>query len=460
MKTKGLLLTTTIFFLSSINLSAYDFETLKKAMYQNNPELLVLAEEYRRSELDVKDAYGGIGPTIDMQMGGTYMLNPPIDPVYINVDDIINSVQWPQSFKPLATGQQLKVYDGMEKTFYSIQFSLTQPLFTWGKIKNSISLYKQLSQIKLTQLESKQLQLETELETRLISLKYLERIVKIIEEEKKYAERLVQVSEAAEKNGMLLHQDVVESRIKAKELEIAEADLQEQILNQFLELERSTGIEDLSFDTLEFELDEEKIISIIHEDKNKLEEDALSGKRLPIKLITQYKEMSTSAEKISKGDIYWKPDVALKISGGYGGPRFPLFEPNWLRKDDYSLNFTVGIKTTIWDGGKKLRNISKRISESKTADIKQMDARSEIRKTFNEQWNLCEVCSMKIEYQDLKIESCDAKIKQKEIVYETGYGSETDVLSAKIEKCNEMIEKEKQSLSRTAACMTLKYLCK
>ncbi len=429
-------------------------------MFQNNPELLQLQEEYRRSELDVKDAWAGLGPTVDLQVSGTYMLNPPVDAIYLNVDDVVNSIQWPASSRSSSNGQYVKIYDGMENTLYSVQFTLTQPLFTWGKLGNAIELYTQISKIKLTQLESKQQQLETELETRLVSLKYLQRINEIIEEEKAYAERLVKVSEDAEKSGMLLHQDVVDARIQAKELEIAQLDLQEQINNQFLELQRSTGIEDLDFDSLDFVLDEENLLTVLSEDKAVMEEIALGGDRLSIKLITQLKEMNKTAEKIAKGAVNWKPDVALQATGGYGGSRFPLLEPNWRRKNDYTANLSIGIKTTIWDGGKKVRDVSRRISESKTADINQLDARSTIKKTLNEQWNQAQVCSMKIEYQDLKIEASEAKIKQKETIYQTGYGSETDVLSAKIEKCNQMIEKEKQSLSRAAACMTIKYLCK
>lgn len=429
-------------------------------MFQNNPELLTLQEEYRRSELDVKDARAGLGPTIDMQVSGTYMLNPPVDAIYLNVDDILNSVQWPSGGKPVSSGQYVKIYDGMENTLYTVQFTLTQPLFTWGKLENAIVLYKQVAQIKRTQLESKQQQLETELKTRLISLKYLQRINEIIEEEKVYADRLVKVSEDAEKSGMLLHQDVVDARIQAKELEIAQLDLQEQITNQLLELQRSTGIEDLCFDLLDFELDESEVLEIMQQDKAELEKMALSGNQLSIKLITQLKEMNKTAEKIAKGAVNWKPDVALQATGGYGGSRVPLFEPNWRRKDDYTMNFSVGVKTTIWDGGKKVRDVSRRISETKTADINQLDARSTIKKTLNEQWNLAEVCTMKIEYQDLKIEASDSKIKQKETVYATGYGSETDVLSAKIERCNQMIEREKQALTRATACMTIGYLCK
>ena len=305
MKIKNVLFNAIILILTS-NAFSYDLETLKAAMSQNNPELLTLQEEYKRSELDVKDAYGSLGPTVDLQLSGTYMVNPPIDAVYVNVDDIVNSVQWPSVYQPASTGQYVKVYDGMENTLYGIQFSLIQPLFTWGKLANAIALYKQLSQIKLTQLELKKQQLETELETRLISLKYLQRINDILDEEKTYIDRLIEVSEIAEKAGMLLHQEVVDARIQGKELELAQVDVKEQITNQLLELQRSTGIEDLTLENLDFEIDEEQIQSIIHQDKNKVEEEILNGKQLSIKLVTQFKEMNGTAEKIAKGAVYWE----------------------------------------------------------------------------------------------------------------------------------------------------------
>lgn len=440
--------------------NTYNFSDLYSSMLANNPELLNLTEEYERSKLDVKDAYAGLGPTIDLQVSGTYMPNPPVDSIYVNVDDIINSIQWPGGVKPAGTGQYVKVFDGMENTLYNFQLSMTQPIFTWGKLKNAIDLYKQVSEIKKTQIDSKQQQLETELRTRLISLYYLNKINQIIEEEKQYVERLVEVSENAEKSGMLLHQDVVDARIQAKELEIAQQDLQEQINNQLLELVRSTGIDDLTCNTIDFDFSEEEVVSVIQENREEMLEKALSGSQLTIKLLTQLKEVSNTSTKIAKGFENWKPDVALQASATYGGSRVPLFEPNWQRKDDYSINISVGLKTTIWDGGKRLRDVSRKISESKTADINQLDARSSIRKTFNEQWNTAEVCTMKMEYQDLKIEACDSKIAQKETVFKTGYGSETDVLSAKIDRCNQQIEKEKQALTRAAACMTIGHLCK
>ena len=441
---------------------SYTLDTLLSATTQNHPELLKLQEEYKRSLLDVQDAWWSLGPTVDLQASGTYMVNPPIGAMYVNTDDIINAIQW-NGQKPRNSGQRIKIYDGMENTLYNFQLDVTQPIFTWGKITNAIKLYRQVSNIKLSQITQQTGQLETELKTRLLALYYLNRILEIMEEEQAYADRMVETSENAEKAGMVIHQDVVDAKIQAKELEIAKQDVIEKINDQLLELNRITGLSDLTFEDINYDFVPgltESFDALLATDQAEVEALVLSGNQSSIKMLTQLEEVSETAEKIARGYENWKPDLALQVSGGYSGSRFPLFEPNWRRKDDYSINISVGIKTTIWDGGKKVRDVSRKASEKESAEINKNDARSTISKTFNSQWNAAQVCTMKIEYQDLKIESAAAKIEQKQMMYESGYGSETDLLSAKIERCNAQIEKEQQTLARATACLTIEYLKK
>lgn len=463
-KKRLILISLQIIFLGTISVNrnslfAYTFEELKNAMISNNPEILKLEQEYVKSNLDYKDAVAGFFPTIDLQVSGTYMVNPPVDAFYLNVDEILNSISWPSGIKPQTGNQYVKVFDGMENTLYQFQLTMTQPIFTWGKITNATKLYKQISQIKQTQIFSKQEELQIELESRLTALFYIEKILQILEEEKEYTERLVQVCEDAKKSGMLLEQDVLEAKIQAKQIDIAQQDLTEQLKQQILELERSTGIPDLTVQNIEFDYDEESLLENLKNDRTELEERALSSEKLSIKMLTQLKEVNQTAEKIAKASVNWKPDFALQVSAGYGGSRFPLVEPNWLRKDDYSANISIGLKTTVWDGGKKVRDVSRKISETTTAEIQKLDACATIKKTLSEQFNAADVCTMKIEYQELKIQTSLSKISQAETVFKTGYGSETDVLNAKIECCNEKIEKEKQALNRATSCLKIKYLC-
>jgi outer membrane protein TolC len=436
----------------------YSYEDLKSELFKNNPQLLSLQEEYFRSTLDVKDAWASLGPTIDLQLSGTYMLNPPVDPIYLNVDELFGAIQWPNGIKPNGQGQYVKIYDGMENTMYNIQLSLMQPLFTWGKIGNSIKLYKQISGVKELQLLSTQEQLENELKIRLVTLCRLYEIIDLIEKAETFTNRMVEFSENAEKSGMMIHQDVVDAKVQAKQLEISKQEVNEQIKNQLLEIQKITGLQNLNRNQIDFSVDENEILSVMALNRTEVLENATSSQQKSIKMLSQLESINVLAEKIAKGSVNWKPDVALQVTGGYGGSRVPLFEPNWRRKDDFSLNISVGIKTTIWDGGKKVRDVSRKISETKTARINQTDARAQITQTLNAQWNTVDLCTLKIDYQNLKIESAEAKIKLKENEYQNGYGTEADVLNAKIDLCNQKIEKVKQTLSRDVACMTISFL--
>ncbi len=436
----------------------YSAADLRRFMSENNTDIRKAKEEYDRSLLDTADARAGLGPKIDLQVSGIYMINPPIGRISANVDDIINAIQWPSGYKPSSTGQYVTLYDGMENTLYNFQLTMQQPLYTWGKLTNAVKLYQAVSEVKELQLLSRRRQLNTELETRLMSLWYLAQISRILTEEKTYADRMVVCSEQAEKAGMLLHQDVIEARIQAKELDIAAEDVEEQVKNQYLALRKMTGRDDVSGASVVYKFDEKTVADVMALDRGSVELNALSQAQDSIRMLSLLKNVSDIATTIAKDSVYWKPDIGLEISMGYGGSRVPLFEENWLRKDDYSLNFSLGVKTTVWDGGRKMRDVTRRLSESATASITEDEAHAAIRQTLQEQWNTADVCTMRVEYQDLKIETAESKIKQQDAVFQSGYGSETDLLKAKIDWCNARIEKIRQQLSRAAACLTIQYL--
>ena len=257
-----------LFLISAIigNVFSYTLEELQNSMEINNPDIRSAREEYNRSLLDYKDALAGFGPKIDLMLSGTYMVKPPVGSFSVNVDDMLSAIEWPAGMKPSSSGQYLKLYDGMENTLYSFQLSLEQPVFTWGKLHQAACLYKEVSVIQEIKLLNTQKKLATELETRMLSLEYLKRISSKLEEEQVYADEMISFSEDAEKSGMLLHQDVVEARIKAKELEIALQGVNEQITNQILELQRMTGIQELDISQLQYEIDEEALSQYINLD--------------------------------------------------------------------------------------------------------------------------------------------------------------------------------------------------
>jgi len=259
---------------------------------------------------------------------------------------------------------------------------------------------------------------------------------------------------------MMLAQDVLEAKVQAKQLEITKYELSEEIKNQFLEIESLTGLKNLSKEQIDFKIDEEEMLAVMKLNPDEVLAKATSTNQENIQMLHQLESINSLAEKIAKGSVNWKPDVALQISGGYGGSRVPFIEQNWLLKDDFSFNLSLGIKATVWDGGKKLRDVSRKMSEVNTAKINTEDAKLTISKTLDSQWNTIDLATLKIDYQDLIIASLESKIKLKENEFQNGYSSEADVLSVKIECLAEKIEKVQQQLTRDIACITISLLSK
>lgn len=444
---------------SQETVNSYTIDELSNQLKINNSELKILNQEYQQSLIDVKNAKAGLGPTIDLTVSGTYFLNPPIDSIVLNVDDILNSITWPDSMDIKPTGQYLTLYDGMENTFYSFQLDVTQPIYTWGKLKNAIKLYEKVSEIKQLQILSKEKQLQTELNTRIVSLFYLSQIETLLNTQDEYANRLVKISEDAQKNGILLEQDVLEAKISAQQINITQQEIKEQFFNLLLSIQKMTGNQNLELTNINFTPNENIFYEFANRNRDELFSKALNTTQDTFLILENLEQISQYTTKIAQASVYWKPDFALKLSLGYGGSRFPFLEKDWFRQNDYTTNFTLALKTTVWDGGKKINEIKKSKSKEEIADVNYDDAVLSIKQKLQEQFNVIDLALSKIEYQKLKLQTLDSKIKQQEQLFNSGYGSEKDLLQAKIDRNTAEIELVQNKLSLAGACSTAAFIC-
>lgn len=454
-----ILINFSIILFSQETVNSYTIDELSNQLKINNSELKILNQEYQQSLIDVKNAKAGLGPTIDLTVSGTYFLNPPIDSIVLNVDDILNSITWPDSMDIKPSGQYLTLYDGMENTFYSFQLDVTQPIYTWGKLKNAIKLYEKVSEIKQLQISSKEKQLQTELNTRIVSLFYLSQIETLLNTQDEYANRLVKISEDAQKNGILLVQDVLEAKISAQQINITQQEIKEQFFNLLLSIQKMTGNQNLELANINFTPNENIFYEFANRNRDELFSKALNSTQDTFLILENLEQISQYTTKIAQASVYWKPDFALKLSLGYGGSRFPFLEKDWFRQNDYTTNFTLALKTTVWDGGKKINEIKKSKSKEEIAGVNYDDAVLSIKQKLQEQFNVIDLALSKIEYQKLKLQTLDSKIKQQEQLFNSGYGSEQELLQAKIERNTAQIELEQNKLTLAGACSTAAFLC-
>jgi len=449
------------FLLFPFSLFALSDDALSARLEANNLEIRKAREDYRVALLDVKDARAGRGPTIDMAITGTYMYRPLVGPVTVSTQNLLQQLSDQGVNVSAYSGSPdayLKLYGGMEHTLYAFSLNITQPVFTWGKISQAIRLYQKIADTRALQITALVRKQRSELFARENAIQHLLKTRELLAEQSETASRLVEIVSSARDNGMLLDGDVLKAQIQTRQIDIGLRQVEMELSTQLLAIQDLCADETITLDDISYEL-EEKDFNELHDlGEETLILRAVSPQMDNLGILRSLEEVADLATGISQASVNWKPDFALQTSVGYGGSRFPVLEKDWYRQDDYTLNFTVAIKSTVWDGGKKLRDVTRNQTTAEIAKVDYSQAVQKIRNEVSTQYLQMSLDMDKLAYQDMVIESDRTDWEQKKNLSESGYGSETDELKAKLQWQADRLEKQKLLLDRDSCYHALMYL--
>ena len=426
---------------------------LQSAMMGGNPDIMKAREEVSKASLDVKDAKSGYSPTIDLTITGSYIANP-IDPIRVNLGDYINTTAYgiPNDY--------VTIYNGQESMYYQFQLSLTQPVFTWGKITNAVRLYQKVYDARVLQLEDAIEKAQTELRTRVAALYYLLQIQKLLESQREIADKLVGHAENAQENGMMLATDALKIKVQSRQIDVAKAQIDQQIVLMITELRNLTGMndlgpEDIEFDEAEFDA---KLDALKGTEYSTLSSRCLSDSRTTFQLLGALSQIAELTNDIAGASVNWKPDMALVVNADYSGSRLPFAQKDWYGKDDWSATITFALKTTIVDGGKAVRNVKRTESAVSEAQMDIQSAKAKVQSAVDENWTNLSVYLAQIDYQDALQSQLEAQGEVDKQLLDTGYGSESDYLQGQLESNNCGIEILRTRINLATAVYTLLYL--
>ena len=426
---------------------------LQSAMMGGNPDIMKAREEVSKASLDVKDAKSGYSPTIDLTITGSYIANP-IDPIRVNLGDYINTTAYgiPNDY--------VTIYNGQESMYYQFQLSLTQPVFTWGKITNAVRLYQKVYDARVLQLEDAIEKAQTELRTRVAALYYLLQIQKLLESQREIADKLVGHAENAQENGMMLATDALKVKVQSRQIDVAKAQIDQQVVLMVTELRNLTGMNDLGPEDIEFDEAEfnAQLDALKGTEYSTLSSRCLSDSRTTFQLLGALSQIAELTNDIAGASVNWKPDMALVVNADYSGSRLPFAQKDWYGKDDWSATITFALKTTIVDGGKAVRNVKRTESAVSEAQMDIQSAKAKVQSAVDENWTNLSVYLAQIDYQDALQSLLEAQGEVDKQLLDTGYGSESDYLQGQLESNNCGIEILRTRINLATAVYTLLYL--
>jgi outer membrane protein TolC len=415
-----------------------------------NLELTVLEEEINQAILDVRDAKASRWPTIELEINGSWMENPPIGPITVSSDELAPAFGLPA---PPITNY-ITVYDGMESTLYDFSLNITQPLFTWGKINASVEAQEAIADAKFQERRNREQELSVEIATRAVTLTELEAIIQLLEQQYDLGRELVSLSREAVASGMMLELEQLETELKLQDLELALLESKYSSTEQTLKLHSLTSNRDFSAYTY----NEKAIKELLRVPLETLVDESLSPRHASLQALTALKKATQAAEKLAKGSFYGKPDLALVVSAGYSGPRFPFVETDWYGQDDYDFTISVGLKTTLFDGGKIANSIKRAKSQEQTATIELQQARERIAQEVQEQYVFLKTAIQKIDLEQRKQITLQRRIETNEELYHSGYGNQQEVIQAKMNLLSSRIAEHQLKIEAWSAFQTLQYL--
>ncbi len=436
--------------------ASYTLEDIEKSMKEDNASLRKAREVYNQSLLDVKDAKANYQPQIEALLTSTFMPNPPIGKTTISVDEL--SSQLGVTIPGAVSGEYVTLYKGMKNTYYNAGLTITQPIYTWGKIPTAVDLYTEISNIRALSVQDSEEKLSAELKTRLSALCYMNELFDILDDTQAKANELVSMSEDGYKNGMLLKEDVTKAKISALEVSVKRQELVKQYNDNLQALKSISALDDLDADNISYTVNEEEIKYIASLSEDEINTLVLGPKNKSLNMLRSQTKALELKKKVASSDLYWKPDLALQVSLNYGGPSLPLMEANWYRTNSHGVYLTFAVKTTVWDGGKKLNAVKHAESEIQASYADYDDAVNQLKSATEENLTQIELSNIKLEYLGLKLDEAQERLNLLNTQYEQGLISKTQVLSQEIElnTVKGSIVQEKIDLSK--AVYTICYL--
>ncbi len=423
-------------------------DELKGLLLSNNLELMRARDDQQLSVLDRKDARAGYGPTIDLEISGTYLQNTTI----FTIEEDPTS---PPSFPPAMFPLELKT----EPMLYNFSLTMTQPIWTWGKLRNGVAMTEKLVEIRQKQRFALQKSLLAELQSRLYAQRYLGSMEALLQEEVLHAQALVNLVQEAFTNGMALEEDVLEARVSARQIELARVQVSQQRQKQRSAIGRLCNIDLDERDRLIWEPDEVHLRSMLDYDLKTLQAMATGKNQEQVRIATLMGELASLSTSIAKGGLYWKPDVAMQVALEYGGAKLPFIEDGWMDKDDHTFNVSIGMKTTIWDGGKKFHEVRRNALKESQAHLDMSQVYQAIQTQVEEAYHTLHLAHENLAYLLVKEESAKAQKAQQQLLFDSGYGSKADHLRSELTLLSVRFEMEQQWLAYTGAFAALNALC-
>lgn len=344
-----------------------------------------------------------------------------------------------------------------QNTQYEFSLSLEQPVFTWGRIHNSVKAADLGSRAAVLEMEQEKRNIRTALDIHLYTLSFLTEIRALLAEQRRYAERLGFISEERYDGGFMLRSDLLSVRLLVSEFALGDYRLLETWESSFQAIKTLTGLSGLNPSQIKLPSRE----SFTRDSRNLSREDAeglltrARAENLGLKLLSLRTQAQDRLRAASQGQFYGKPELGLFLRLTYGGPDFPFVQRGWKEDNTFNFSATLGIRSLLFDGGGIYAAIRQKEEALVQARLAEEQSRRELEEYLEKTLLSLEVSARRREYFALKIEASAVQRDMAEASWKSGYGDEGEYLKQEISWRQDRISLLQEELASLVTALQL-----
>ena len=311
---------------------------------ENAAELSIERLQILKSAAAVREAKARSGPSVSLQTSGSYLSNPN-DGIKI-AKGSFGYAPTPQSAAPVALpDQDYVLMEEGEHTYFRITTTLSQPIFTSGKLKSGIHAADLGLLAAEREYESKEREIERQVRGAYFGAAFAGTTERILTRAEETIMAIVADRQLSFDEGVITRADLLEAASRKASLssQTAAAGQAEKSARAALSIltggDYSATILGTDYRTQLPELDEEALVV------RGLDKSPTRGA-----LLHRVGQASALVD-INKGSRLFLPDISLNVSLDVTGQRVPVLGANWTESWDANLIVTLGSALTVFDSG-------------------------------------------------------------------------------------------------------------
>jgi outer membrane protein TolC len=408
-----------------------------------------------RARAGVSAAEAEFRPQISFQGSLSLLTNPP-EGIAIEAGELGTAADPGSTFPTPVPEERIVLVPDAENTFYRLQSNLTLPLFSWGRLREGLSVAERDAAIALEDLRAAERTGLRDVRAAYFGLVFARRSVELLGEGAEIFAQVVRDRRSAFDAGAATREQVLEAEARAAELRFSRAQAEEALFSARSSLAFLTGLES------EQQLSSRLLTTGYRESgpTEPFEELVeLARVRSPdVESVRSQVAQARSGLAVARASVPWRPTVGLDVGLELSGQRTPLLAANWTDSWDASLTVSLGFEGTALDFGRSEASIAQAEADLRSAELGLAEVQAGLETQVRSAYERARTREAALQRARANEALANEQLRNAEVSFENDLITRSELLQARVLELTRRLDTESAAFELENALIELEFL--